>query len=82
MKFWNGKPERFALAFRSGLSLHLHGDRVERPCPAPDTAGEYQLPCLVRDRLPVALRAVAAQEIAVAVEFITASEIFSAPYRV
>ncbi len=30
MKFRNGKPERFALAFRSGLSLHLHGDKVER----------------------------------------------------
>ncbi len=30
MQFRNGKPERFALAFRSGLSLHLHGDKVER----------------------------------------------------
>jgi hypothetical protein len=28
MQFRNGKPERFALAFRSGLSLHLHGDKV------------------------------------------------------
>src|SRR5262245_48868044 len=56
MKFRNGKTERFALAFRSGLSLHLYGDKVERPCPAPDTAGEYQLPRLVRDRRPVALR--------------------------
>jgi len=44
MKFWNGKPERFALAFRSGLSLHLHGDKVERPCPAPDTADECRVP--------------------------------------
>src|SRR5262245_59083120 len=35
-KFGNGKPERFALAFRGGLSLHLHGNKVERPCPAPD----------------------------------------------
>src|SRR5262252_1874877 len=57
-----------ALAFRGGLSLHLHGDKVERPCPAADTARECQRPRLIRDRGPVALRAVAAQEIAVAVE--------------
>jgi hypothetical protein len=30
MKFRKESPERFALAFRSGLSLHLHGDKVER----------------------------------------------------
>ncbi len=33
MQFRNGKPERFALAFRSGLSLHLHGEKVERRAP-------------------------------------------------
>src|SRR5262245_46354578 len=38
MKFRNGKPERFALAFRGGFSLHLHGDRVERPCPTLETS--------------------------------------------
>jgi hypothetical protein len=63
MKFRNGKTERFALAFRSGLSLHLYGDKVERPCPAPDTAGEYQLPRLICDHGSIALRAVAAQVI-------------------
>src|SRR5206468_11589559 len=39
MKFRNGKPERLAVAFRGGLRLHLHGDKVETPCPAADTAG-------------------------------------------
>jgi hypothetical protein len=68
MKFRNGKPERLAVAFRGGFSLHLHSDKVERPCPAADTARECQLPRLIRDRGPVALRAVAAQKIAVAVE--------------
>ena len=43
MKFRNGKPERFALAFQSRLSLHLHGDKVERPCPAPDTSGDDRI---------------------------------------
>src|SRR5215471_18751918 len=43
MKFRNGKPERFAVAFRGGLSLHLHGDKVERPCPTPDTPGECRV---------------------------------------
>src|SRR5215469_11361735 len=68
MEFRNGKPERFALAFRGGFSLHLHGDKVERPCPAPDISGECWAPRLVRDRGCVTLRAVAAQIIAVAVE--------------
>src|SRR5262245_8289779 len=68
MKFRYGKPERFALAFRDGFSLHLHGDKVERPCPAPDMSGECRAPRLIRDRGSVTLRAVAAQIIAVAVE--------------
>src|SRR5215467_10110065 len=66
MKFRNGKPERFALAFRGGFSLHLHGDKVERPCPA--LGAPISTSALIRDRGSVTLRAVAAQIIAVAVE--------------
>src|SRR5215472_3262507 len=42
MKFRNGKPERFALAIRSGLSLHLHGDKVERRAAAWPLAARAQ----------------------------------------
>src|SRR5262245_50321308 len=68
MKFRYGKPERFALAFRDGLSLRLRGDKVERQRPAPDISGECRAARLIRDRGSVTLRAVAAQIIAVAVE--------------
>jgi hypothetical protein len=30
IKFWNGKPERFAVAFRSSSRLHFRRDKVER----------------------------------------------------
>src|SRR5262249_21838206 len=61
-------PDSLPLAFRGGLSLHLQGDKAESPWPGADRARECQRPRLIRDRGPVPLRAVAAQEIAVAVE--------------